>query len=206
MVSGFVLIIAMGHFYSMLLPIFLTCRMYYELLSLQREPEREKKINSFFFKNMVWYYMFLAVFYFYFVYFNDRLLTISPGNPVLQFFVHYYRIIGFGLHAGGLVGFILSLKSGEYGYQYRVFGWIHFSISITILCSVCFAANIYRGMVWFALPGFLIIVNDAAAYLFGITFGRTPLISVSPKKTWEGFLGGFFSTLVIGHIVPLLNR
>jgi CDP-diglyceride synthetase len=61
-------------------------------------------------------------------------------------------------------------------------------------------------MIWLVLSGFLIIINDAGAYLFGITLGKTPLISVSPKKTWEGFLGGFFCTFVIGLIVFFNNR
>lgn len=38
------------------------------------------------------------------------------------------------------------------------------------------------------------------AYFFGFFFGRTPLIRLSPKKTWEGFLGGFVSTFVFAFI------
>lgn len=30
----------------------------------------------------------------------------------------------------------------------------------------------------------------------GFFFGRTPLIALSPKKTWEGFVGGALLTLV----------
>ena len=41
-----------------------------------------------------------------------------------------------------------------------------------------------------------VIVNDICAYLFGFFFGKTPLIKLSPKKTWEGFIGGIFGTLV----------
>lgn len=36
------------------------------------------------------------------------------------------------------------------------------------------------------------------AYLFGFFFGRTPLIKLSPKKTWEGFIGGGFATVIFG--------
>ena len=36
------------------------------------------------------------------------------------------------------------------------------------------------------------------AYIFGMLFGKTPLIKVSPKKTWEGFLGGGISSLLLG--------
>lgn len=34
--------------------------------------------------------------------------------------------------------------------------------------------------------------------------GRTPLIKLSPKKTWEGFIGAFFSTMLFGLIVIFL--
>lgn len=38
------------------------------------------------------------------------------------------------------------------------------------------------------------------AYVWGITIGRTPLIKLSPKKTVEGFVGAFFSTMLFGVI------
>ena len=37
---------------------------------------------------------------------------------------------------------------------------------------------------------FAIVTADVAAYFSGKRFGRTPLISVSPRKTLEGFVGG----------------
>ncbi len=40
-------------------------------------------------------------------------------------------------------------------------------------------------------------LNDIMAYFFGVFFGRTPLIKLSPKKTWEGFCGGLFGTFVV---------
>jgi len=47
----------------------------------------------------------------------------------------------------------------------------------------------------------MIILNDIWAYVFGFFFGRTPLIQVSPKKTWEGFIGGGIATVICGIIV-----
>lgn len=41
------------------------------------------------------------------------------------------------------------------------------------------------------------------AYVFGFFFGKTPLIKLSPKKTWEGFIGGAFATVVFGIMVYL---
>ena len=42
---------------------------------------------------------------------------------------------------------------------------------------------------------------DTFAYLFGITFGKHKIMpSVSPKKSWEGFAGGFVFTLIAAVI------
>lgn len=51
------------------------------------------------------------------------------------------------------------------------------------------------------VPVSMIICNDIMAYMFGFFFGKTPLIKLSPKKTWEGFIGGALSTIVFGLLV-----
>lgn len=61
--------------------------------------------------------------------------------------------------------------------------------------------NIFEGIIWFFLPCSLVITNDIFAYICGITFGRTPLISISPKKTLEGFLGAWVCTIVTGYLL-----
>jgi len=33
-------------------------------------------------------------------------------------------------------------------------------------------------------------INDTMAYIVGSLFGKTPLTHISPKKTWEGTIGG----------------
>jgi phosphatidate cytidylyltransferase len=37
---------------------------------------------------------------------------------------------------------------------------------------------------------FSIWINDTMAYIVGSLIGKTPLTSISPKKTWEGTIGG----------------
>jgi phosphatidate cytidylyltransferase len=39
------------------------------------------------------------------------------------------------------------------------------------------------------------------AYVFGKAFGRTPLIALSPKKTWEGFIGAMFCTVAMAPVL-----
>jgi len=55
----------------------------------------------------------------------------------------------------------------------------------------------------FLLPASLIVINDIMAYFFGVFFGRTPLIKLSPKKTWEGFIGASITTVLSAFIVSL---
>jgi phosphatidate cytidylyltransferase len=61
--------------------------------------------------------------------------------------------------------------------------------------------NIFEGMIWFFLPASLVITNDIFAYICGITFGRTQLIKLSPKKTVEGFIGAWICTIVFGFFM-----
>ena len=49
-------------------------------------------------------------------------------------------------------------------------------------------------------------VNDSFAFLIGKNFGKRKLfVSVSPKKTKEGFIGGFIFALVAGYLISLFN-
>ncbi len=44
-------------------------------------------------------------------------------------------------------------------------------------------------------------INDTMAYIVGSLIGRTPLTSISPKKTWEGTIGGIVLSIVVMGIV-----
>jgi len=57
----------------------------------------------------------------------------------------------------------------------------------------------------------LIWLNDTGAYVFGILFGKHRLFErISPKKSWEGAIGGTIVTLGLGYcmnfFVPFLSR
>lgn len=53
----------------------------------------------------------------------------------------------------------------------------------------------------------LIWTNDTGAYLTGISIGKHPLFKrISPKKSWEGFIGGTLLTIVGAWVVSLFSH
>jgi len=56
---------------------------------------------------------------------------------------------------------------------------------------------------------FSIWINDTMAYITGSLFGKTPLSVISPKKTWEGTIGGVLLAVLVvyllGKMVPAVS-
>ena len=48
---------------------------------------------------------------------------------------------------------------------------------------------------------FSIWINDTMAYLVGSLVGKTPLSNISPKKTWEGTVGGIILAILIAGVI-----
>jgi phosphatidate cytidylyltransferase len=64
-----------------------------------------------------------------------------------------------------------------------------------------FTPNIVAGML------FLTWANDSLAYIIGSRIGKTPLFSrISPKKTWEGTIGGGLMCMVTAGIIGLFFK
>ena len=54
---------------------------------------------------------------------------------------------------------------------------------------------------------FSIWINDTMAYIVGSLIGKTPFSAISPKKTWEGTIGGAVLCVVViallGYYIPV---
>ena len=98
----------------------------------------------------------------------------------------------------GFVFFVASLQKGHYKFQFTQFAWTHMALFLIVVQAHFIMNNIFEGMIWFFLPVSLVIINDIFAYVCGITFGRTQLIKLSPKKTVEGFVGAWVCTILFG--------
>lgn len=88
---------------------------------------------------------------------------------------------------------------------YTFTGFIYVTIPFCFFYSLGFLAdfNTYN----FHLPlAFLLLLwaSDTGAYLFGVNFGKHRLFERhSPKKTWEGFLGGLLTSVLISYFISL---
>ena len=112
------------------------------------------------------------------------------------------------------VGIFLSKKIKLKPFATVALGLLYISLSWGMMIDL-------RGLELFYIPGkdnwydkgwvipFIIIgsiwINDTMAYIVGSVFGKTLLSKISPRKTWEGTLGGillsmsFFLLLTLGQ-------
>ncbi|GAB4815610.1 hypothetical protein N2152v2_008066 [Parachlorella kessleri] len=120
---------------------------------------------------------------------------------VLGWLLRRHTMLSFSLYCAGLISFVLTLKKGMYTYQFGQYAWTHMILLVVFVPSSFFVSNLFEGIIWFLLPTGLVIINDIAAYLAGFFWGRTPLIKLSPKKTWEGFIGGFWGTVAASWLL-----
>lgn len=83
-------------------------------------------------------------------------------------------------------------------------GIIYISSAFTVLNLIVFESGIYQMHI---VMGIILLVwsNDAAAYFVGSSMGKNYLFPrISPKKTWEGTIGGGLITLIIAYPVSLV--
>lgn len=131
---------------------------------------------------------------------------VSAGTWLLVRVINYHAPLTFLLYTFGFVAFVLSLrKHRQFRYQFAQFAYCHMALIVVVGQSTLIIANVYAGgLIWFFLPCGLVVCNDTLSYVWGKLLGRTPLIRLSPKKTWEGFIGGGLSTLVWGVLAARL--
>jgi phosphatidate cytidylyltransferase len=103
--------------------------------------------------------------------------------------------------------FLLELTKKEryqpiFSISATVFGILYISWCFSFIVRI---RQLSDGM---ALMGFLLLVtksSDIGAYFLGKRYGKVPLIKrVSPQKSFEGAIGGFLLSLVVGTIFSFL--
>ena len=83
--------------------------------------------------------------------------------------------------------------------SYTFVGFIYVTIPFCFFYSLGFLADVFTYDYHLPLAFLLMLwANDTGAYLFGVKFGKHRLFERhSPKKSWEGFFGGMFTSLAV---------
>ncbi|KAJ1565971.1 phosphatidate cytidylyltransferase [Nowakowskiella sp. JEL0078] len=192
MVSAFMGILTAGPLWVVLLVIMIQTMVYREVISIAYNYTRNQDRVPWF-RSMNWYLLGTTNYFLY----GESIIqyrTVYLDQYLLPLAQHH-RFISFMLYCIGFVLFVINLKP-SYRYQLSMFAWTHMALYLIIFTSHFTINNIFEGLIWFVVPVSLVICNDVMAYIFGFFFGRTPLIQLSPKKTWEGFMGALITTLI----------
>lgn len=212
MIGGFFWALFAGHIYIIIVVTAVQIISFKEVIAISNVPSRARSLR--FTKSLNWYFLGTTMYFLYgesVIYYFKHILLV---DRILLPLATHHRFISFMLYIIGtlcprsvcplranLLGFVFfvsSLQKGHYKFQFNQFAWTHMALFLIVGQAHFVINNIFEGFIWFFLPVSLVITNDIFAYLCGITFGRTPLIKISPKKTWEGFLGAWFFTTLWG--------
>jgi len=118
--------------------------------------------------------------------------------------------IGWWIFADSMIVFAISIilffkKINPRLLAHSAMGLVYISLSWGLMMRLWgnFHQTVFTGENWL-MPVLLIAsiwINDTMAYLVGSLIGKTPLSPISPKKTWEGTIGGaILAVLAVGLI------
>lgn len=92
---------------------------------------------------------------------------------------------------------------------YSIVGVLYISLPLGLLIELRSHWSEDISSLSYTIPLLIIFslwINDTMAYIVGSVIGRTPLSKISPKKTWEGTIGGVILTIVVIALIAFLTK
>mmetsp|Transcript_22244 Transcript_22244/g.52552 ORF Transcript_22244/g.52552 Transcript_22244/m.52552 type:complete len:500 (-) Transcript_22244:74-1573(-) len=202
MITLFVGILLSGHAYVCALVFVLEVLLFRELVTVRYHAFFDRIEETIpLFRTTQWLWFAVSIFYAY----SEFAVEMIKSNPKLHDLFEYAQLaplLSFILYTGTFVLTIGSMQTGHIRFQLNQLCWTIVVLCITVGQLKWVMHNIYNGLIWFTLPILLVTCNDVGAYFAGITCGRKfiqrSLVSFSPNKTWEGFIGGGVVTVITG--------
>jgi len=137
----------------------------------------------------------------------------------LIFMANYFFAIGqigsyifLGLIPLLLSIFIIELYRNQnkpiHNIGFTLLGLLYVALPFALLNYIVLSYSSYRiGYQSHLLIGFFALAwaNDSGAYAVGVSIGKNKLFpKISPKKSWEGLIGGFFTTALVAWIISMI--
>ena len=202
MISGFFITLASGHIWCVVLVLLCQIAAFKECIALTSISGRQKNLPLT--KTLNWYFLVATLYYLsgkqLFTFFQTTVFEYK----ILTWLALNHKFVCYCLYVLGFVLFVCSLRRGFLKFQFASLCATHMALLFIVFQGNLIIKNILNGLFWFLVPCGLVIVNDIFAYLCGITFGKTKLIEISPKKTLEGFMGAWFFTALSSIIFTRL--
>jgi phosphatidate cytidylyltransferase len=85
---------------------------------------------------------------------------------------------------------------------YTILGLFYVALPISLFNYYVFYYTTEVVYNYHIILGFFVLLwaNDTGAYLVGVSIGRNRLFErISPKKSWEGFIGGILFALIVAY-------
>lgn len=178
-------------------------------------------LNRFLFAAVLLFVMVVMLHEFFTITMDNRFMVprILAFLSAIALFVATFLICSEGISARWLAVAILPLlammcssihfltKENFSSFAFLYAGLVYIALPLAGSNLVVFEGGEFNGLPLLCFLA-LIWASDVGAYAFGISFGQKPgrkklCPSISPKKSWVGFWGGFFTTILVGVILGL---
>lgn len=151
-----------------------------------------------------WYFLAVANYFFFGESLTQYFTVYLEKCAFFKFFFGYHRFSALCLYFSGFIWFLFTLARKHDVKQFAILTWTHLALILIVAQSYMVVKNISQGIIWLVAPGSMIACNDMMAYIFGKWLGKTPLTQLSPKKTWEGFIGGGIFTVFFAIVLSAI--
>lgn len=198
------LILRGGALYCILFGIIVQIELFRELVNVRYVEAKEKNMPLF--RSLQWSWFVLAMLYCY----GDNFHNFCRRHGHLMHLTkvtQYFDPIIFSLYCLIFIVTVLTFKKGLIRFQIGQMLWTLVTVALVVLQTKFLANCVMYGIFWFFFPMATVAANDVFAYVCGMAFGKrfikTPFLALSPKKTWEGFIGAAIITMLFSFFFPV---
>ncbi|MBK9736338.1 MAG: phosphatidate cytidylyltransferase [Saprospiraceae bacterium] len=126
------------------------------------------------------------------------LITAIVVNPASEYFLWLTVLSALAMVTGIVNMFFPFINHHK---NYLLVSALYFGLPVGLFISFIYHSPTFPKYLNIILIS-LIWVNDSFAYIFGSRLGKNKMFErISPKKTWEGFIGGGMCTLIAAYFV-----
>lgn len=136
-------------------------------------------------------------------------IFLSVAAHYLGYFDNRYLLVLIPLSTAIFISELYRREAVPYaGISFTLSGLVYVTMPFCFFYALGFAFE--EGTYNYHYPlAFLLMLwaSDTGQYLFGRKLGKTKLFERhSPKKTWEGFMGGVFTSVLVGFLISLFFK